>query len=40
MFFEHIALLVFSYLLNVTQMCYPFIIHLCIVISLTSGLLF
>ena len=34
------ALLVFSYLLNITQICYPFVIHLCSVINLTSGLLF
>lgn len=34
------ALLVFSYLLNITQICYPFVIHLLRVIKLTSGLLF
>lgn len=34
------ALLVFSYLLNITQICYPFVIHFLRVIKLTSGLLF
>lgn len=39
-FLRTYALLVFSYLLNITQICCSFFIHLCIVMPLISGLFF